>query len=99
MSLAMKNPRFLKRIKNKSNSRVIQSLKYVYINSHFVFCFFFTKKRLFNIFRSVIAIAIIKQIFDVSKHGILERKYEVFEVTLPKAAGIENSLKMILTSV
>ena len=63
------------------------------------FVFFFTKKRLFNIFRSVIAIAIIKQIFDVSKHGILERKYEVFEVTLPKAAGIENSLKMILTSV
>lgn len=69
------------------------------ISTVILFFVFFTKKRLLNIFRSVIAIAIIKQIFDVSKHGILERKYEVFEVTLPKAAGIENSLKMILTSV
>ena len=69
------------------------------ISTVILFFVFFTKKRLLNIFRSVIAIAIIKQIFDVSKHGILERKYEVFEVTLPKAAGIENSLKMILTLV
>ena len=69
------------------------------ISTVILFFVFFTKKRLLNIFRSVIAIAIIKQIFDLSKHGILERKYEVFEVTLPKAAGIENSLKMILTLV
>ena len=69
------------------------------ISTVILFFVFFTKKRLLNVFRSVIAIAIIKQIFDVSKHGILERKYEVFEVTLPKAAGIENSLKMILTLV